>query len=304
MPETPVAKSTDTIAATQAQRVLAAQAVRSGRKVAKAPAKPATPTRKVRTGTASKPVAKKTVAKRTAPETKAPVLTDSETKALAAESARIQAERITKAREVLAKGDEAAWELAKLTFESTEEDGPARMTKGDWADAIGVSNSQVSRLIKVWREYGNPNARQRTPGKGGRELSFNDHVELAKVSSPAEVAEIKKRMQAEGTSFATAVKRHREANRPSENGQTTKSKDKTLDSLAELSAQALSDDETRLEAWTALGVHAIKALVAFRETLNALSADALAQDTFKQVVRNVLSEQTELEAAFEAKLSD
>lgn len=307
-------------AESQVNRVVAAadaQTVQRTRVVVAKPAKPAkadtngnvAKARKIRTGTnVTVKAGGKAVAKRTAADTPAKAskpaaitLSPAEAKELAAKALATQQERVAKARRVLSETDQGNWELARITFEATEEDSPAKMGKSEWAAAIGVSPSLVSRWVAVHKHFGLPAARQ-TVGKGNakRELSFNDHCELTKVKSPEVLAELKSRMLAEGTGLAVALKRYREEHKT---GESSNGKDRLLAHLGKLHTDAVSGTDDKVAAFRDLGTLALKVLVAFRETVELFDPELINDDQVKTVIRNVLNEGEALTTAFEAALS-
>lgn len=309
---TPVAADNDQITAIADQRALrvaAANATRTGQKSVRRVVTGTRPTttRKVAGGKAvvTKPGKATVSGKRTsggeAGKSKPVVLSNKEAAELAKQTAAIQDERIAAARKIVSETDKGNWALAKLTFDATEADGPAKMAKGDWADAIGQAASTVSRWVKTWEKYGLEGARQYIgTGSNKRQLSFNDHVEMTKVADDKDRGALLKRMQAEKISFATALRRSRE-DTTSGNG-AAKSKDKVVDSLSSLQARAMATGEDKEAAFVELSQFAAKGLIAFRQVLEAIEGDALS-DTIKQAVRNVLNEGDEILSLFEQKIS-
>lgn len=203
-------------------------------------------------------------------------------------------ELIEQGRKLVAEGDVKQWELAELTFKATEETSVGRMKKQDWAKAIGVSPGVVSRFISVWREYGSKNSRQvRKDTK--LPYSFNDHVEMLKVSDPAELAQIKKAAEAAKVSFQSKLKEMRETTTASTNG---KAGDKVLDRIAHLQASATSDGDSRLADFEQLTIFAMKSVIAVREAVLHLPEGDW-DDKRAQMVRNLMIEFTEVTNAFE-----
>jgi len=236
------------------------------------------------------------VAKRTAG--KAAVAVDPKVQADAiAKAEKLQNERISKARDLNHKVDENQWELAKLTFQATEEDGPAKMAKTDWAQAIGVDDTRISRWINVHKEYGLSGVRLTVgTGAGKRELSFNDHMEATKVDDKGLKAALKA-MQSRGISLAVAIRQLKDAQKNGTTVTPAKGGDKFETELATLVNQATSDDETKGAAFEQVCTRAMQAIVAVREAIEGTDPEAI-DEHLKQFVRSVLIEATELENVF------
>lgn len=256
------------------------------------PAKPAV----VRTGTA------RSTGKRTPQATPAKPaavsVSDAEAKRLVEESVKVQRKLIDEARTQLVAGDIAQWKVAALSFQATQEDGPAKMDQQAWATALGVSAPTVSRWIKTHAEYGLEAARQYVGrGEARRQLSFNDHMEMLKnKDDKATQRAILQAVLANGTSYATELKRHRDK---AKNGTA---KDRATQTTADLIAQVTAGEETRIEAFQELAQGVVNSFMAFAQAFDGISDENL-DDTIKVIARSVVDQGLAFERIFTERVS-
>jgi hypothetical protein len=82
---------------------------------------------------------------------------------------------VAKGRALLKRSEADQWELAELTYDVTT--GVDRVTQVKWADDLGVTDTHVRNLAKVWDRFGGP---KRTSDRSN--LTFNECYLLASMS--------------------------------------------------------------------------------------------------------------------------
>lgn len=106
---------------------------------------------------------------------------------------------VAEGRALLARGETAQWDLARLTYRVLVEEKTATIQQ--WADDLGVSAAHAHNLRNVWAKYG-----EHYRGNGRTKGTFNELYTLAR-SSAERAARLQRQAEEEGVSVTTVDRR-------------------------------------------------------------------------------------------------